>query len=72
MLTNGLSVKLRGSHAPLRTTTHSTSPSSPATGAAQELGEPLGSRSALALALASVWTWPWQLPLAWQLPWLWQ
>jgi putative effector of murein hydrolase len=39
--------------------------------AAQELGEPLGSRSALAMALASVWwsvlplTWPWQLPLAW-------
>ena len=54
MFTNALSVKLRGSHAPLRRTTHSTSPSSPATGAAEELGAALGMRSALAMALVSV------------------
>ena len=77
MFTNALSVKLRGSHAakatgmwqlvdlrghaPLRRTTHSTSPSSPATGEAEELGEALGT----GWALASEWAAEWQslLPL---------
>ena len=35
----------------------------PATGAAEELGEALETRRALALALVLVW--PWQLLLAW-------
>ena len=64
MFTNGLSVKLRGSHAPLRRTTRSTSPSSPVTGAAEELGE------ALATGLTSVSGWAAVLPLTW--PWPWQ
>jgi hypothetical protein len=41
MFTNVLSVKLRGSHAPLRRTTRSTSSSSPVTGAVGELAEVL-------------------------------
>ena len=64
MFTNALNVKLRGSHAPLRRTTHSTSPSSPATGAAEELGE------ALARGLTSVSEWAAEWQLASLSPWV--
>jgi len=48
MFTNALSVKLRGSHAPLRRTTRSTSSSRLATDEAEELGAALAAGQTLA------------------------